>query len=442
MNVISRHVYSLLFLTTPPPCKLIVILQLAARLLNRCIYASTLYTSYVVSNLSLPRTTCRSRRSRPLSFAPCAPCLVSLPCGCSLTSGEIQLAGPPVCTNLTTSTSVLHAVNLIVLQHFYDLDNVNLSGSTLLPPTNLPPLLPLRLPLFSENASRLLAADESLDYSLRKLANSLANDSVVLHSPSEAILYDYIRTVATRQHRFPNFSEISTWLTLLPYPCIIYLCISHFLLLRRFQALQLLITASAVMPRVSAFQLRTAATFLRPPVTPPYFHQWFENVQHVDILSIISLVILFICMVYLPHIYATYCALPRRTYIYLDFSTANALLQLHYYTLASATRCYEVKIPTAPTILVFRSYFFFGVLSFKSKLWCLHNTLTNRQTPLPAIILIPPWLIKRVQKIILMHNYKVYPLIVHSHEYNYYHPPRSHSSSPLPSVSDEAEDAV
>ena len=185
-------------------------------------------TSYVVSNLSLPRTTCRSRRSRPLSFAPCAPCLVSLPCGCSLTSGEIQLAGPPVCTNLTTSTSVLHAVNLIVLQHFYDLDNGNLSGSTLLPPANLPPLLPLRLPLFSENATRLLAADESLDYSLRKLANSLANDSVVLHSPSEAILYDYIRTVATSQHRFPNFSEISTWLTLLPDPCIIFLCISHF----------------------------------------------------------------------------------------------------------------------------------------------------------------------------------------------------------------------
>jgi hypothetical protein len=72
-------------------------------------------TTYIISNLTRPRTVCKTtRRRRPLSIEPCAPCLVTLTCGCSVSSGEAKFTGPSDCTSTARSTSVSHGVNLIV----------------------------------------------------------------------------------------------------------------------------------------------------------------------------------------------------------------------------------------------------------------------------------------------------------------------------------------
>jgi hypothetical protein len=159
-------------------------------------------TTHIISNLTRPRTVCKTtRRRRPLSTEPCAPCLVTSPCGSSVSSGEAKFTGPSDCTS-TARTSVSHGVNLIVLQHFYDMNNVTLTGNTLFSPSRLNSPTPLHVPLFSDQTSRLLAADESVSYSLNKLASSLQNDSVVLHSSSDAILYDYLIVLPTNKLDF------------------------------------------------------------------------------------------------------------------------------------------------------------------------------------------------------------------------------------------------
>jgi len=91
-----------------------------------------------------------------------------------------------------TSVSVLHSVNLAVLQNFYNLSNVMIYGRDLFDSTKLVDPQPVDWPLFSQNTSRLLAADTATGYSLNELVDSLQNNSVVLHSSFGALLCDFI----------------------------------------------------------------------------------------------------------------------------------------------------------------------------------------------------------------------------------------------------------
>ena len=92
------------------------------------------------------------------------------------------------CVGNSTANTVLHPVNLIVLQHFYNLTNVTSLFST----ADKLNVDPLKLPLFGDNVNKLLAADDEVGYSLRKQANSMQNDTTVYHSLTEAMLADYL----------------------------------------------------------------------------------------------------------------------------------------------------------------------------------------------------------------------------------------------------------
>ena len=65
---------------------------------------------------------------------------------------------------------------------------------------------PLDWNLLSANTSRLLAADDVPAYSLRKLAASLQNESVVVRTASEALLLDYIE-LQNNKNMFWSFSN-------------------------------------------------------------------------------------------------------------------------------------------------------------------------------------------------------------------------------------------
>jgi hypothetical protein len=141
---------------------------------------------YVVSNLTQVHTACRGGSHKPLSVDPCVPCIVELGCSCTLAAGEFSLeAEASACDNHTSSIEVSHAVNLAVLQAFYDLDNDTLTGSTLLPPSKMRDIKGIKLPLF--DTDRLLAADETAGYSLRKMVDALQNESVILHTQQKRL---------------------------------------------------------------------------------------------------------------------------------------------------------------------------------------------------------------------------------------------------------------
>jgi hypothetical protein len=111
-----------------------------------------------------------------------------------------------------------------VLQAFYDLDNDTLTGGALLPPDKLRDIQGIKLPLF--DTDRLLAADEAAGYSLRKMVDALQNESVILHTPAEAVIHDFM-TRMTEISKFPGWTSWFTYVSVLPWVVIGLLVIAQ-----------------------------------------------------------------------------------------------------------------------------------------------------------------------------------------------------------------------
>jgi hypothetical protein len=371
---------------------------------------------YVVSNLTQVHTACRGGSHKPLSVDPCMPCIVDLGCSCTLAAGEFSLeAEASACDNHTSSTEVSHAVNLAVLQAFYDLDNDTLTGGALLPPSKMRDIQGIKLPLF--DTDRLLAADEAAGYSLRKMVDALQNESVILHTPAEAVIHDFM-TRMTEISKFPGWTSWFTYVSVLPWVVIGLLAIVQIRTTMKLRALAaaFLATRMTKLPLVSGFAVRTEAP--TPTTISPL--AWIAIVAEThrhNLLIAAYLVILTLMLVGLALVVRKTFA--RRSYIYLDLATETEIAQLRFCALPDATRNFSVKVSKRPTILACRSFCLFGVISFQSKPWKLTYALTNRKVQLPTVVLIPFWKLKVVQRLISAKDCKVSPLIVHSHEYVY-----------------------
>jgi hypothetical protein len=223
-------------------------------------------STYVLHNLTNPQISCKMAESKPLSTPNCLPCKVTLGCNCQLNSAEARLTAPIDCSKSVETTSTAHfSYNAAILQHFYDLANETLRGDHLVPSENLRNIQPLELPFFSANVSHLLAADDTLSYSLSKVSDSFTNSSSIIHSPTEAILFQYMHQLTKDDAAFPNFRKIETWLILSLLPFIAFLSAGIFVLHRRIQILHAVISASALMQRTHAIELKTIAP--TPPTT-------------------------------------------------------------------------------------------------------------------------------------------------------------------------------
>jgi hypothetical protein len=210
---------------------------------------------------------------------------------------------------------------------------------------------------------------------LRKVSDSLVNASSVLHSPTEAVLFQYLRQIATTETSFPNFNSLETWFVLAPLPCCALLLISSVFPHRRAQVLTMALAIST--PRVQAFELKTPTPMTAPTTTVSLILQLIDTFRQHD-LVLISLVIgIIVCMIIIAT--ATHRALARRSFIYIDLSNTTQVEQLKFFCLPDSSRCYSVKLPRENTQLVFRSYFFFGVIAFTSPPWTLAHSLTKKQ---------------------------------------------------------------
>jgi len=156
---------------------------------------------YVVTNASNVRINCphdvnaSPSERRNTTITQCQPCQVQLDCGCTMqASGEmgvVHRTGDRGCGRETVS--VMHAVNLLALQTFYETTRANLTGQKLLEPGTFKQPANLTINFFSDEAKKLLARDDEVAYSLKKLAKGLRNDSLVYCSATDAILFEYMQ---------------------------------------------------------------------------------------------------------------------------------------------------------------------------------------------------------------------------------------------------------
>ena len=373
--------------------------------------------TYIISNLTGIRTKCIGE-SIQLMTRMCAPCIVRLNCSCQLFANtpHVALQPPKSCDNSSSKSEFRHTINLAVLHTFYDMSNVSFTGTTLLTANQLTEHHPLELPFFADSTAKLWAADDTTSYSLRKLSEGLRNQTIILHSPAEAIVHDFL----SRNTLLETFqwTDWTAWLKLLPWLAVIGLFLWQITLHRR---LSILTAATAIemtsrLPRASAFALLTAS-LTTPSPSKPDWRDLISVLHFNDWLIVSAFLFVAVCLILLA--IAVKRSLARRSYLYLDTSSDIGVLQLYYYTFPDATRNYAIKLPTRPVHLHLRSFGFFGVLLVQPKPWTLIHSVTRKRIRLPRWLLVPYWKLQTVQRFLQSPDCTWLPLVIHTHEYSY-----------------------
>jgi hypothetical protein len=368
---------------------------------------------YVVSNLTDIHSSCNGEPHTPSTGSTCAPCLITLSCGCSLSTNEAVLsAARSDCESRNATVDVLHSVNLAVLQSFYDLANVSLTGNKLNKPASLREAQPLKLPFFGDGTAKLLAADESTSYSLRRLTDSLKNDTIILHTPAEAVLKELLSHPLMTGR--PDWSNWLSWATFAPWAAIALLAAAQYHHNRKLQALVIAagLEASSRLAKTYAYSLKTTPT----PTNPPSPLEWLAEIASIRrfdyfLTTIVALLVVVVCAL----VWAVVRARARQTFLYVNMTTADLVAQLYYHTLPDPTRAFTVITPKQPTRMSLTSFGIFGILTFDSKPWKLQHAHTRERIRLPSIIYVSPWKLKRVQQILDVATHTITPLIVHTH---------------------------
>jgi hypothetical protein len=374
--------------------------------------------------------------------AVCIPCLIQVECGCELAvpvnppAVDILVRAQTTCdTTAPSDTTTLHAINLPVLQKFYDLANVSVIGERLHTASQLIEPEPFSWPLMSQNVTRLLAADTDMSYSLNKIATSLQNDSVVFHSPSEVMLYDLLQKQQLAQPWVINLKSWDTWAVGVAYVLILLLIISTYRLHRRLEVMcAVTIGALHSLPQTSAYGLRTTSTRsphtqLPEPISTTvsnatvFLMEMFQDMRHFDSFTLTLFVTINI-VTFALMTRAVYCALARRSYLFLQLKRGTKLLHVRVMTFPKAARHYGVILPSEGVKIELDNYCLFGTLTINTDQWQITNTLTDTVISAPKHVRFSPRVVRRLTDI-MNGDYTVDMFIVHTHEYIFSEPQHS-----------------
>jgi len=382
---------------------------------------------YVLTNFTSVRTRCAREQPEKLIAENCNPCLLHLDCGCSLlTNNGVVTSQISGCDdNKTNSASVYHAVNLALLNHFYDLTNVTLNGKGLLNPDEKINIKPITLPVFGENISSILAADSSMSYSLSKIANSINNDSIVFHSSAEALILDLLdgrSQVRDQQSQAFDVDSWAHWTLCVLILTIIGLCVVIVRLKRTSDShTKTILMLLAGVKGANTLELR--------PLTP-YVAQSTQNYQdstngtmieemrNLDI-AIICLVILVALLILAIVLYIINKKLSPHSKLCLEIKGVSDLLLISYWTFPDASRNYKVKISGEGLKLLLHNYYLFGLLKVETSKWSIKHSMTNKRLSLPTQILLSPFTTKCLRDILEKGTHITTPVVVHSHEFVY-----------------------
>jgi len=313
------------------------------------------------------------------------------------------------CGNLTESDpdTVLYPINLASLKAFYDEVNETSANDLFLVPPQLPPF---NLTFFGEEMSHLSAKDDKLVYDLTKLSDHLQNSTVVLGTPLEAMMYNFLNT----QSSFWSFNTGSwtTWLIL----AILALSILNFALFWNLRRQLMLATFASMLGRnpVLAYSLKlptTTETFSPSSEFLEQMRDIISALRHLDsalILITLALTITLICLVIKLE------RISRRTSkIYLQICLPESTLEINLKTLPTSTRDFDFHVPT--TVMVTMAYLGpFGVLYVNTTDWLVSNILTHERVRIPTWIILGPRMANRLRGENLTN---VRPIIIHNYEY-------------------------
>jgi uncharacterized membrane protein YhaH (DUF805 family) len=352
----------------------------------------------------------------------CHPCLVRLQCGCELhAEGQTLVAASSRCIrHERLGPKLLHGINLILLQSFYDLNNWTLSAKNLREVGEYRELRDMHWKIYSENVTKILASDQQDSYSLKNFTETSQNGSYALHSSAEAeaLLFDFLHEYTPRQKFW--YLNLTSWTT---YALLIlYLLAAVFSVIqyRNYQRLRILQAIAAqniqLLSRAREFELKQAVTTQHPQLANylENLTQHFGQIRNLDFLLVtlwISTIIVIIIVIII-----IIRKLNRRSSLYADIASDSEIVQVKLLDFPNATRAFSVITPKERNQLRLKNLFCCGILSITENSWRVLNTLTKRTIRLPKCILISPCKAAALRKV-FRQSYEISPLVVHTREH-------------------------
>lgn len=223
----------------------------------------------------------------------CAFCVFHIPCRCSLSTNTLFFAPRLVsCYQGLSNFSVIHPVNLALLQQFFDESKLsNLFGNTYFPtPINMS--IPEFI-FYNHTMHDVLADDHKAHLNLKKIANAVKKDQKIFKSLAEPLLDGQIEI----PQEWPNTSDIITLVSLSLAGICFVLCILLCIKVRKICTTLLILKEvhHASSQNVPSFIYRKPSSEETLEDTSEEFIE-FTWVHASVIISVIVLVILLIVM--------------------------------------------------------------------------------------------------------------------------------------------------
>ena len=381
------------------------------------VYIRVAKGSYVISKYSDVTVQCSSDLQVDQSKTECDPCMLTVGCGCTVRAEGVSIVGN-LCPENSTEFSIMHAVNLIVLQNFYDITNHSLTGKTLFSTENKIVPQGVNWEFFGEKISTLLSADDTASYSLRKLANSLQNESTIFHTQAEALLSSYIS-----EHHYDRvwgieLITIHSWSLLIvaiTFCLILYLhCGTRRILRNHFEMIGQLGIATNLLrgANTQTIPFNVVSSTTSKSLDLEYLKTLVERDTFYFTVTLVLITISSVLT-----LYAVYRGLKRKSYVYLEFKTSKESYMIRYQTLPDATRCFDLIVPSKRVNLLWYDYIIFGCLKIEGQNWILQDTRTSVRAELPSRILVGRQHMRKLKELINDESCTLLLVFVHTHEH-------------------------
>lgn len=345
----------------------------------------------------------------------CPFCVMQLPCLCSVTSGTLFL--PPrmgSCNNNSQSVTVLHPVNLALIQEFFDPK----SHSTIFGDTTFQQYLDLKVPnfkIFNHSFSHFVAADQKQHLNLKKMAKLAQKDATVFQSLAESMLDGQIDFAVTS---FPDTSgTIALIASALVLICMIY-CIWSFFKIRKLTTI------------ITLTQLPNSAKAL--PTPHPDLLSLYSNPSQTDnqvttlqnvytsftspwpYVTLSVLTTLLICF-YLHKLWKKFKR-THKTTLHLEITTGTECMLFPITTLPLCPDNWNITPPQViNNIILRRTYLGWANFTINASDLTIQNKHTNTILNIPNTFRLSPLKALRLRRL-LQQPYTAYYLLSH-HQY-------------------------
>ena len=337
----------------------------------------------------------------------CTFCVVHIPCRCSLSTDTLYFLPRLVdCYNSSETMTMVHPVNLALLQEFFDETKLmNIFGDTTFPkPINLS--VP-EFQFYNHSFSSIVANDQKAHLSLKKIAKAVKNDQKIFKTLAEPLI-DGVITISAD---WPDLNAIIAFSSLGAATLAIVLCIYMFCKMRK------MATALYVLQQVQTVTSSTVPSFIYN-VKPKGDQN--ENVDEaIDLLTAefswvhASLIVGIVVVVIICIILYILCRLSARkgTTLALELTSGGDCVIVPISQLSLCPSYYSIPYPVIRDISVndFPSLSLVGTWSP----FTVTDKRTGKTISMPSLINLNIFVYFRVRKI-LKQPFSAYILLLHN----------------------------